>query len=162
MSNTKYKASVNQQYKFEITAEEALALDTVQNNNDLYHVIAAYQSKNIKVISANYSKKTFTLSIQNKIYEVCVKDKYDMLLEQMGMNASSSMKLNHLKAPMPGLVLKIMANEGETIAKGTPLLILEAMKMENVLKCPTDAKIKTIKIKAGDAVEKNQILFEFA
>jgi len=162
MTNTKYKAAVNQHYNYEISAEEALALDAVKADSELFHVISQHQSKAIHIVKADYAKKTFSFSIQNKIYEVQVKDAYDILLDQMGMNKASNAKLNNLKAPMPGLVLKVMVAEGEKITKGSPLLILEAMKMENVLKCPADVEVKTIKVKQGDAVDKNQVLIEFA
>ncbi len=59
---------------------------------------------------------------------------------------------------MLGLVLKIIAKEGEELKKGDNLLILEAMKMENMIKAPADIIIKKIHIKEGDKVEKNQIL----
>jgi biotin carboxyl carrier protein len=59
---------------------------------------------------------------------------------------------------MPGLVLKIFVNEGMEVAKGENLFVLEAMKMENIIKAPADVTVKTIKIKPGDKVEKNQVL----
>ena len=63
---------------------------------------------------------------------------------------------------MPGLILKVLVTEGQEIKKGDPVLILEAMKMENVFKAPGDAIVKTIKYKAGEAVEKGAILVELA
>ena len=62
---------------------------------------------------------------------------------------------------MPGMVLNILVNEGDTIKKGDPLIVLEAMKMENILKSPTDGVIKKIPINKGVAVEKNQLLIQF-
>jgi biotin carboxyl carrier protein len=61
---------------------------------------------------------------------------------------------------MPGLVLKIMISEQDTITEGDSVLILEAMKMENVIKSPGSGKVKSIKVKERDAVEKNQVLME--
>ena len=61
---------------------------------------------------------------------------------------------------MPGLVLKLMAKEGDEIKTGDSLLILEAMKMENVIKSRGEGKIKHIRVKERDAVEKNQVLIE--
>jgi biotin carboxyl carrier protein len=62
---------------------------------------------------------------------------------------------------MPGLVLEINAQEGQTLPKGAPLLILEAMKMENVIKAPADVVVKSIQVSKGDAVNKNQVLMTF-
>ena len=91
-------------------------------------------------------------------YSVEAKDKFDELLKQLGMDNLSSAKVNEIKAPMPGLVLKVLAKEGSEIKKGDSVLILEAMKMENVLKSPGGGKVKLLKVKAGDKVEKNQVL----
>ncbi|MCL4115950.1 UNVERIFIED_CONTAM: hypothetical protein GTU68_032768 [Idotea baltica] len=62
---------------------------------------------------------------------------------------------------MPGLVLEIRVEKGQTIEKGEPILVLEAMKMENVLKSPSGGVVADIKIEKGEAVEKNQVLVTF-
>ncbi|HRN51178.1 MAG TPA: biotin/lipoyl-binding protein [Anaerolineales bacterium] len=58
-----------------------------------------------------------------------------------------------LKAPMPGLVVKVSVNEGDDVKKGDVLVILESMKMQNELKSPRDGKVTRIQVKAGDSVE---------
>ena len=70
-------------------------------------------------------------------------------------------KANVLKAPMPGLVVKVDVEIGQEVKKGDGLMIVEAMKMENELKASHPGKIKNIKVKQGEPVEKNQILIEF-
>jgi biotin carboxyl carrier protein len=69
--------------------------------------------------------------------------------------------MNNVKAPMPGLVVNILVEIGQEIKKGDSLVILEAMKMENVLKATGDAKVKSILISKGGAVTKGQIMIEF-
>ena len=66
-----------------------------------------------------------------------------------------------LKAPMPGLILEIKVQAGDKVAKGSPLLIVEAMKMENVVKAPADVVIKTVHTEKGASVERNDRLLEF-
>jgi biotin carboxyl carrier protein len=63
---------------------------------------------------------------------------------------------------MPGLVLSVLVKEGDEVKKGDNLFVLEAMKMENIIKSPADVTIKSIKIKASDKVEKNQVLIQFS
>jgi biotin carboxyl carrier protein len=77
------------------------------------------------------------------------------------MDATAGKKINELKAPMPGLVLRVTANEGEAVKKGDTLLVLEAMKMENSIKSPGDGMVAKIMVKPGQAVEKNQLLVVF-
>ena len=62
---------------------------------------------------------------------------------------------------MPGLVLRTLVSVGASVSKGEPLLVLEAMKMENVMKCPHDGIIKNVFVNALDKVEKGQKLIEF-
>jgi pyruvate carboxylase subunit B len=66
-----------------------------------------------------------------------------------------------LKAPMPGLVVRIQAQPGDTVAAGTGLVVLEAMKMENELKAAAPGVVRAIRVAPGEAVEKGQVLVEF-
>jgi len=66
-----------------------------------------------------------------------------------------------LKAPMPGLVLRVQVAAGQTVAAGSGLVVLEAMKMENELKAGGPAVVKAVRVQAGEAVEKGQVLLEF-
>jgi biotin carboxyl carrier protein len=91
-------------------------------------------------------------------YQLEIKDDKDILLEKMGLDNQKGKKVENLKAPMPGLVLSILVKEGDSIEKGEPVLILEAMKMENVLKATSNGIVKEIKVEEKTAVEKNQVL----
>jgi len=126
-----------------------------------FHLVWNNLSSKVEVIEANYQKKVFKLRIDNGIYEVKVQDRLDLLLEELGMDNALDTKVNNIKAPMPGLILSINIEVGQEVSKDDPLLVLEAMKMENVLKSPTDGKIKAIQVKKGDSVEKNQLLIDF-
>jgi biotin carboxyl carrier protein len=85
----------------------------------------------------------------------------DLLLERLGMKNVGVKKVNNLKAPMPGLISKLLVKEGDEIKQGEPLLVLEAMKMENVFKAVADVKIKAIKVSEKQAVEKGAELITF-
>jgi biotin carboxyl carrier protein len=77
------------------------------------------------------------------------------------MQNGPSQKINNVKAPMPGLIQSIAVAEGDSISKGDNLLVLVAMKMENVIKSSGSGVIKTLKVMSGQIVEKNQVLLEF-
>jgi pyruvate carboxylase subunit B len=66
-----------------------------------------------------------------------------------------------LKAPMPGLVIRVQVQPGEQVAAGAPLVVLEAMKMENELKAGAPGVVKSVRVAPGEAVEKGQVLVEF-
>lgn len=131
----------------------------LENNN--FHIIKDNQSYRATVVYIHHEEKTMLINVNGNDYEISIKDKYDLLLQQMGISSKSTAPINNFKAPMPGLIREIMAAEGAEVSKGDILLILEAMKMENALKSPRDGKIKKVNISVGNAVEKGQILLEF-
>lgn len=67
-----------------------------------------------------------------------------------------------LKAPMPGLVVRVLARPGERVSVGAGLVVLEAMKMENELRAAADGVVQAVHAVPGKAVEKGQVLVEFA
>lgn len=135
--------------------------DVSKINERTFHVIKDHKSYNVELLKANIEDKNFFIKVNGKKFKFTVKDKYDELLKSLGMDNLATTKVANLKAPMPGLVINISIEVGQTVQKGDALLILEAMKMENVIKSPTDGIIKNILIKKGDAVEKNQVLLNF-
>ncbi len=62
---------------------------------------------------------------------------------------------------MPGKIIEIFVKDGDEVKAGKPLLIMEAMKMENEMRAAGDVKIKKIKVKQGDSVETGAVLIEF-
>jgi biotin carboxyl carrier protein len=69
---------------------------------------------------------------------------------------------NVLKAPMPGLVMRVSVEPGQSVAAGAGLVVLEAMKMENELKAAAGGVVSAVLVQPGQAVEKGQLLVEFA
>ena len=128
----------------------------------VFHIVKNNQSYNAEIVSANKAEKSFAIKVNGVVYTLSVKDKYDELLEKMGIDPTAGSKVSELKAPMPGLVLNIIETAGKEVKKGDPLLVLEAMKMENVIKSPADGVIKKVSVETGNAVEKNEVLVEFA
>lgn len=73
-------------------------------------------------------------------------------------------KVDHSRSilsPMPGAVVSIDVEVGQTVVDGQDLCVIEAMKMQNILKSERDGKIKSIKVKAGDSVSVDELLIEF-
>lgn len=134
--------------------------DIVSVSDNRLHIIVNHKSYTAELIEALPAEKQFRVRINGNSYTVKLKDKYDELLQQLGMDKMLSAKVNDLKAPMPGLVLDVLVQEGQQIKKGENLLVLEAMKMENNLKATNDAVVKKIKVGKGARVEKNEILIE--
>jgi acetyl/propionyl-CoA carboxylase alpha subunit len=147
---------------FEFAPQQAQDWDCKALNAHTFHIVRDGISYTAEVIKADYSTKTFTILVNKMRFELQLQDKFDLLLAQMGMDKTNTQKVANLKAPMPGLVIDVKVSEGQTVQKGESLLILEAMKMENVLKAPADVTIKAIKVQKGENVEKNHVLIVFA
>jgi biotin carboxyl carrier protein len=139
---------------------EAFEADIIEYRKGRFHILLNNCSYTAELLEANRAEKTFRIRVNSGIYVVSVRDKYDELLREMGIDNTSSRKVNDIKAPMPGLVLNVLVENGQAIQKGDALLILEAMKMENVLKAPSDGVVRKVRISKGDTVEKNQIMID--
>ena len=155
-----YESSVNENYKLMIDPNN-LNWDLLEIKDGKFHILQNNQSFDATVLDANYETKTFSIKINKNVYTVNLKDKFDLLVEKLGFSNMTIQKVNNIKAPMPGLVLDVLVQAGDVVAKGDSVLILEAMKMENVIKAEGDAVVKSIEIIKGTPVEKNQILVEF-
>ena len=127
-----------------------------------FHIVHNGQSVVAEVVDADYAAKTFQLKLNGQLVELQVKDRFDLLLSKLGMNAASANKVNELKAPMPGLIVAVRAEPGQVVQKGDALLVLEAMKMENILKAPADGTVGAIKVGLRDNVTKGQVLIQFS
>ena len=140
---------------------ESFEWDLIEYAEDKFHIIKDNRSFTAELIEADFERKTFHVKVNNQVFELAAKDRFDLLLEKLGMSGANDQKINELKAPMPGLIFDIIAQVGDEVAKGDKLLILEAMKMENIIKAPGEGKIKKILIEKGDNVEKGQVLIVF-
>lgn len=159
------KATINGKQEFTVEGNSlngtVVDWDLLELRNDTFHIIKDNKSYNATLISFNVEEKTMMLNVNGNDYEVSIKDKNDLLLQQLGISVKTSSAIQLLKAPMPGLIINVSVNVGDEVKKGDTLLILEAMKMENVIKSPRDGKIKKVNIELRKAVEKNQVMLEF-
>lgn len=156
--NPTYKIKSND-YVFLFTKEEIESSDIISIHDGEYNLIRNNESVNAKITPSNNPKK-LQVEVNGETFDVEIKDELDQMLEVMGFGMTSTRIIKEIKAPMPGLVLDISVQEGQEVKEGDRILILEAMKMENSIMTHTDATIKTIRVKPGQAVEKGQVLVD--
>ena len=96
--------------------------------------------------------------LQGTMYAVNVEDERERRLRQALGEGPKQQGEFYLKSPMPGLVVTVPVSDGQEVAKGDVLVILESMKMQNELKSPRDGKISRMRVKVGDSVERKQTL----
>lgn len=165
-----YKATINKKQTLSIKQDKDQVIindsiykaDIKELSTDNYHIITSSGSSySAELLEINESAKTAVVLVNGNKYSIELRDKFDELLQSLGMDSSSTHKVNDIKAPMPGLVLKVLVEEGMEVKKDDALVVLEAMKMENIIKSPADGIVKTVKIKERETVEKNQVMIAF-
>ncbi|MBR9999664.1 MAG: biotin/lipoyl-binding protein [Cyclobacteriaceae bacterium] len=126
-----------------------------------FHIILEGRNHLAEVIFCDFEKKSFQIRMNGNPYDVQLSDRFDELLLKMGMATVHKTSDKGIKAPMPGMILKVMVKDGTRVEKGDPLVVLKAMKMENVIKSPGKASISKVLVREGQAVEKNDDLILF-
>jgi biotin carboxyl carrier protein len=101
------------------------------------------------------------LTHQGERWEVEVIDERTRYIRSLTGGSTGHRAGGTLKAPMPGLVLRVQVAPGQNVAAGTGVIVLEAMKMENELKAVGAGVVRSVRVSAGEAVEKGQVLIEF-
>ncbi|WP_299319156.1 biotin/lipoyl-containing protein [uncultured Maribacter sp.] len=157
MSN--YLITINAE-ELHFNSSDVDSLDSIKVNAKNLHVLDNNTAFEVEIVHSDFMNKTMTLSINGNIYEVKLEDEYDQQVKKMGLLAVTTQKLNEVKAPMPGLIVDVMVKVGQEIVEGTPLIVLSAMKMENIILAQGEGVIKSIEIKKDDAVEKGQVIIE--
>jgi biotin carboxyl carrier protein len=159
MTNHPFQVAVNNN-QYAITPSAAEELDILSSGENGFHILKNQKAYKVDVQAIDYATKTFTFKINGSIHTAKINDAYDRLIDQMGMKVGTTQKVGDIKAPMPGLVLEISVAVGQAVTKGDKVLILEAMKMENVIKAAGDGVVKAIHAPKGQPVEKGQLLIE--
>lgn len=145
---------------YPVSDQDLAGLNLVSTGPNSYHLLREGKSYDIEVLDFLPDKKSLTIRLNGKELQLDISDETDLLVRQLGFSTVETAISKDVVAPMPGLVLEIMVSAGDTVEAGTPLIILEAMKMENVLKAEGEGTVKSVSVKKGDAVEKRQLLIE--
>lgn len=156
-----YKLTVNGELEFDLTEEDISQLDTLETSQNTYHILVKGKSFKAKIAEAHLDQKRYVVQVKSNTYEVEISDSLDQLIEEMGFSLASAVNVSEIEAPMPGLILDINVRVGQAVNEDDPLLILEAMKMENIITSPRDGIIKAVQVKKGQAVDKDDLLIEF-
>lgn len=152
---TNYKIIVDEEI---ISESDIHQSDIIQVSDKNFHVLQNGKAFRASIEQADFKSKTMTIKVNGNKYELNIEDEYDQLIKKMGLSVANNQQIKDIKAPMPGLVLDILVEAGQAVNKGDALIILEAMKMENVLKSAGEGVVKSVEIEKGNAVEKGQLM----
>ena len=159
MDTTSLKAIFSAGQEHNVGSDESFRI--LEDRGD--HYIAEYKNTiyNISVESFDPNSKSYTLSVNDVPIQLALKNGLDQLIDQLGLKSKKEEDVSQVLAPMPGLVIDVSVSVGDEVQKDDPLLVLEAMKMENVLKSKGSGIVKKIHVNKQDKVEKAQLLIEF-
>ncbi|MCF8300869.1 MAG: acetyl-CoA carboxylase biotin carboxyl carrier protein subunit [Haliscomenobacter sp.] len=161
VNNQPFLLDVNAgQYTFQLTDVDNITLNDSDVINQI--ILDNNKSKLVSVKEVNHELKRYQIQIDGRTYQVQISDAVDQQILKMNLKSKKSNQLKELRAPMPGLVRQVNVQVGDQVDSGDALFILEAMKMENVLKSPVNGLVSDLFVKPGESVEKNQILLSFS
>ena len=162
----KYFCKINE-YEFQLSVnhetdeirlngtQETTDIDLVKIDEGLFHLILENKSFLISVSNTNIY---FRASVGGEEFNVEIEDNISRLKSKYGETEKDVKSFGKVHAPMPGLVVKIFVSVGDDVQLNTPLLALEAMKMENEIKSPVSGKITDISVTAGQNISTETLL----
>ncbi|WP_222984596.1 acetyl-CoA carboxylase biotin carboxyl carrier protein subunit [Flagellimonas meishanensis] len=156
-----YRIRVDDSLDFQLAKKDISALDLIKTGNANFHLLKNGVSYHLKILKSDFTSRSYTVSVNGNEHNVTINDPLGALIEQMGFASNGSKNIDSIMAPMPGLILDIFTKVGQEVREEDQLLVLEAMKMENIITSPRNGIIKKIAVKQGEAVDKKQLLIEF-
>lgn len=138
----------------EVTVDEKIASFEVSKiNNNAY--LLKFGNKMFEITSNKISGNKFGFLINGWYFDATVRTSLQETVNELQQNKAKLKHHSDVRAPMPGLILKMKKNIGDSVIIGEPILVLEAMKMENELRSPSSGTIKEIFYKEGQSVDKD-------
>jgi biotin carboxyl carrier protein len=137
----------------------AFSLDGLAGQADIreiapgvYSILLGARSFEVKI---EYGEDAYRATVDGRRYEIAVRD--PRRLSRAGSGLAQSGPLN-LSAPMPGKVVRVLVEQGQTVAAGQGLIVVEAMKMQNEIKSPKPGIIRAVHVRQGGSVSAGQAL----
>jgi biotin carboxyl carrier protein len=161
----KYITTIGEkEYTIEILGSRQISVDGKVYDID-FQSISGQPVFSLLVNGSSYQPAVFpgdedTLQVlmRGALYIATVEDERERRLKSAGGSGTAASGEFTLRAPMPGLIVKVPVDEGQEIKKGDVLVVLESMKMQNELKSPRDGKVARVQVKPGASVEQRQII----
>jgi acetyl/propionyl-CoA carboxylase alpha subunit len=166
LKNKKYKVDVHE-------GKSSWKVSLQQEGKEwVHHEISKNDYKSAEeYVSFLFGGKSYLIDVvgQDTEYTVFTRNSFrtikifndEMLLHESMKKGGGFGSSAELKAGMPGKIIEIFVKPGDEVKAGKPLLIMEAMKMENEMRAASDVKIKQVRVKQGDSVESGAVLIQF-
>ncbi|MBN1679829.1 MAG: biotin/lipoyl-binding protein [Anaerolineae bacterium] len=154
-----FDVEINEDGRILVNGEERVIDFRVLREQELYSMLLDYQSFEAVVEERD---DVYQVLLHGSMFDVKVTDERSRRLESAFMAFGDTGAEIVIRAPMPGLIVRVPVEKNQPIVKGDTVVILESMKMENELKSPRDGTVHHIHVAAGDSVEQNKVLVTIA
>ena len=159
----KYVTTVNnKRFEIEILADGSITVDGKKREVDfkalgpaMYSILAENVSHELTIEERD---DAIEVLMRGRLYTNHVLDERALLMAQRSGNMPGDTGEINLKSPMPGLIVAVKVEAGQTVKAGDTIIILESMKMQNELKASRDGTVGNIHVQAGQTVEQNKVL----
>jgi len=158
----KYRVEIFGEKPIEIDDGALDALDLVAYADEqIYHVLYNGKSHCIRILNVDIRQKRLTIEWKGLKWNIHLRDEIDLLAEKLHRSKRTVQRVSEVKAPMPGVIVDCAVAPGDGVRKGDTLFVIEAMKMENIIRAPRDAVVEEVCVRQGDKVEKDALLLRF-
>ena len=136
-------------------------IDIHKIDKENYHLIYDGKSILVKVDNIDLQHQVISLEINGKEFKSHLVSTIEETIDRIAQSGKLTLGQQKIISPMPGLIQKIQCSEGQSIKKGEALVVLNAMKMENIIKAPENGEVIKVFVKEGEQVEKGKVLIQF-
>ncbi len=159
----KYVTTVNnKQFEIEIHADGSITVDGKKREVDfralgpsMYSILAENVSHELTIEERD---EEIEVLMRGRLYSNRVMDERALLMAQRSGGLGNDTGEVNIKAPMPGLIVAVKVEQGQTVKAGDTVVILESMKMQNELKTSRDGTVGSVNVQPGQTVEQNKVL----
>ncbi|MBI5960925.1 MAG: biotin/lipoyl-binding protein [Chloroflexi bacterium] len=154
-----FEIDINEDGRLMVNGEERAIDFRALRKGELFSLLLDHQS--VEAVVEERDGQYYVL-ISGDMYEVKVTDERSRRLASAFMSFGDASGEVPIRAPMPGMIVRVPVTEGQAVLKGETVVILESMKMENELKAPRDGTVHHVYVSAGSSVEQNKVLVTIA
>ncbi|MDZ7607799.1 MAG: biotin/lipoyl-containing protein [Cyclobacteriaceae bacterium] len=163
-----YTATINENNKFSIQLKDQVVFvndlqhkpEITKVNESEFLVIMNKKPYYVSIIKRGKDSRSFQMLVNNRPVSVQIHHQSEAATSESSLSSAKRF-IEYLKAPMPGLIADVLVRDGEAVIDGQPLLILKAMKMENILRAPHDGTIRRVLVAYGQKINKDEPLIQF-
>lgn len=138
-------------------SDQSMQLLSLEGN----HAVVSNGHKTFEIWVVEEQSGHLNLNVDGIEIKIEKRERLADLFEKIGYHEDAKNTISEIKAPMPGTIVEILVEEGQEIDTNDPILILEAMKMENIIRATSPATVTEIVASPGAVVQKNDTLIKF-